>query len=228
MISSCPHCNQTLKLGEAQQEKLQKALDGLEASKKLTIKCPSCNKGIALDAKGTAEQNIPGGIKPPGPPDLSWLKEGNLQDEDKIADVPMALVLFPKNEKLEIVRDALEQVGYQISVADSPEEAVERMRFVSFACVVLHSQYDGPSLEESNFHKYMRDMTMQRRRYLFYILIGPEFHTLYNLQALAYSANLVVNEDDLYHLGVAMRKAIPQYEELFGPFMEELTSSGKS
>jgi len=228
MISSCPHCKQTLKLGEAQQAKLQKALDDLKPGKRLTIKCPSCNKGIALDSKGMAGQNMPGGIKPPGPPDLSWLKEGHLQDDEKLADIPMALVLFPKTEKLKIVRDALEQVGYQIIVADSVEQAMERMRFVSFACVILHSQFEGLNLEESTFHKYMRDMAMQRRRYLFYILIGPEFQTLYSLQALAYSANLVVNEDDLYHLSVALRKAIPQYEELFGPFMEELASSGKS
>jgi hypothetical protein len=224
MISSCPHCKQTLKLGDAQQAKLKKALDALEPGKKLTIKCPSCNKGISLDSKDMAST---GCVKPPAPPDLSWLKEGNLQD-DKIGDVPMALVLYPQNEKLEIVRDALEQVGYQIIVAENVEQAMERMRFVSFACVVLHSKFDGPNLEESSFHKYMRDMTMQRRRYLFYILIGPEFHTLYNLQALAYSANLVINEEDLYHMGVAMRKAIPQYEEVFGPFMEELASSGKS
>ena len=74
----------------------------------------------------------------------------------------------------------------------------------------------------------MRDMAMQRRRYLFYILIGKEFSTLYNLQALANSANLVINEEDLYHMGIALRKAIPMYEELFGPFMEELASAGKS
>jgi hypothetical protein len=228
MISSCPHCKQTLKLGTAQQAKLQKALQALKPGKKLTIKCPSCGKGISLNAGGEKGSRAATGVPPPSPPDLSWLKEGALHDDDKIADVPMALVLHPRNEKLEIVRDALEQVGYQIIVAESVEQAVERMRFVSFACVVQHSHFDGPDLEKSSFHQYMRDMAMQRRRYLFYILIGPEFHTLYNLQALAYSANLVVNEDDLYHMGVAMRKAIPQYEELFGPFMEELTSSGKS
>ena len=69
---------------------------------------------------------------------------------------------------------------------------------------------------------------MSRRRYLFYILIGPEFQTLYNLQALAHSANLVVNDKDLLQLGVALRRAIPVYEKLFGPFMEERTSAGKS
>lgn len=230
MISACPHCNKALKLGDAQQEKLQKALAALEPGKKLTIKCPACKKGIALNPNGSTGSGSVArdDINPPGPPDLTWLKEGKLQDDQKLEDIPMALVLFPQNEKLEIVRDALEHVGYQVIVVDTVEQAIESMRFNNYASVVLHSHFEGPQLDNSTFHQYMRDMPMQRRRYLFYILIGPEFHTLYNLQALANSANLVVNENDLYHLGLALRKAIPQYEELFGPFMEELTSAGKS
>ena len=140
----------------------------------------------------------------------------------------MALILHPENEQREIVKDALEQVGYQVMIVNSVDDARERMRFVNFACVVQQSQFECPKLADSTFYKYMREMSMQRRRYLFYILIGPEFHTLYNLQALAYSANLVINEKDLYHMGVALRKAIPMYEEVFGPYMEELTSAGKT
>lgn len=229
MISSCPHCNSALKLGEAQQEKITQAIGALAPGKKLMIKCPSCKQGIALgkDSLSSGQTAAASGIQPPAPPDLSWLKEGKLQDDERLEDIPMALVLHPKNDRRDIIHDALENVGYQVIMAQDIEEAHERMRFVNFACVALHSRYEGQGLEDSTFHKYMREMSMQRRRYVFYMLIGPEFSTLYNLQALAYSANLVVNEDDLYHLDVALRKAIPLYEELFGPFMEELTSAGK-
>ena len=223
MISNCPNCKTTLKLGDAQKAKLQQALDALEPGKKLTIKCPSCTKPIMLESTASA-----GGISPPSPPDLSWLKESAVQDDDRIEDVPMALVLYPENEQREIVRDALEQVGYQVVFAESVDNARENMRFVNYACVVQHAQFECPKLEDSSFHQYMRDMSMQRRRYLFYILIGSEFNTLYNLQALAYSANLGINDKDLYHMGTALRKAIPLYEIVFGPFMEELTSAGKS
>jgi len=216
-----------MKLGESQQEKLQKALAALEPGKKLAIKCPACKKGISLDANGMTGDS-PGTVRPPGPPDLSWLKEGKIHDDKMLEDIPLALVLYPKDEKLKIVCDALEQVGYQTVVVENFDEAIESMRFHNYACVVLYSQFDGAQLENSSFHQYMCNMPMQKRRYIFYILIGPEFNTLYNLQALACSANLVVNENDLYHLGVALRKAIPVYEELFGPFMEELTSAGKS
>lgn len=228
MISNCPHCKTSLKLGDAQKAKLQKALDALAPGKKLTIKCPSCTKPIMLEAAASPQAKGTSVITPPGPPDLGWLKEKALQDNDRIEDVPMALVLYPGNEQRELVRDALEQVGYQVAFADTVDDAKERMRFVSFACVVQYSQFEGPKLESSSFHLYMRDMSMQRRRYLFYILIGPEFSTLYNLQALAYSANLVVNDKDLFHMSTALRKAIPLYEAIFGPFMEELTSAGKS
>jgi hypothetical protein len=68
---------------------------------------------------------------------------------------------------------------------------------------------------------------MDRRRYIFYILIGDTFHTLYNLEALASSANLTVNTVDLPHLDIVLRKSIPAYEELFGPFLEELSAYGK-
>jgi hypothetical protein len=68
---------------------------------------------------------------------------------------------------------------------------------------------------------------MSRRRFIFYIVIGKEFRTLYNLQSLAYSANLVVNDTEIPYFNVIIRKAIPEYEELFGPITEELRIHGK-
>ncbi len=228
MITSCPHCQSPLTIGEAQQEKLKKALAALTPGKKLTIRCPSCSKPIVFGARNEPKANPAAAVILPGPPDLTWMKEGRLQDDEKLEDVPMALVLYPEHKQRDIVREALESVGYQVIAAADAGEAMERMRFVNFACVVQHSQLDGPALEQSTFHQYMRNLAMTRRRYIFYILIGPEFHTLYYLQALVHSANLVVNEKDLLNLNLALRKAIPVYEELFGPFMEELTSAGRS
>ena len=70
-------------------------------------------------------------------------------------------------------------------------------------------------------------MAMERRRDIFYILFGPQFHSLYDLEALAYSANLVVSEQDLKFFDIILRKAIPAYEDLFAPILEELTAYGK-
>ena len=227
MISSCPHCRLALKFNEAQLAKIKQALNALEPGKRLTIKCPQCKKPIRLNAGGTAESTSTGAISPPPPPDLDWLKAGRLEEEEKVADVPMSLVLHPEPEAMEKVKKAMESVGYRVLTADSVEEAIEQMRFFNFACVVFHADFEPGGLDNSTFHNYMRKMAMERRRYIFYILFGSQFHSLYDQEALAYSANLVVSEQDLKYFDIILRKAIPAYEDLFGPILEELTAYGK-
>ncbi len=225
MIKNCPHCKKPLRLSEAQLARLNKALAALEAGKQLTLRCPHCKKTIRLGRNDppASPSTI---VRPPEPPDLDWLKTGRFQGEEKVEDVPMALVLFTDSPQRQKVREAMESVGYQVMTADRADEAIERMRFVNFACVVFHSSME-PALDNSIFHRYMRQMAMERRRYIFYILIGPEFHTLYDLEALAASANLVVGEEDIQYFDVILRKAIPAYEELFGPLLDELGAQGK-
>ena len=227
MISSCPHCRLALKFNEGQLAKLQQALKALEPGKRLTIKCPQCKKPIQLDAGGKSEFTSTCAVTPPPPPNLDWLKAGRLEEEEKVADVPMALVLHPDPDAMAKVKAAMESVGYRVLTADSVEEAIEQMRFFSFACVVFHADFEPGGLDNSAFHNYMRKMAMERRRYIFYILFGPEFHSLYDQEALAYSANLVVSEQDIKYFDIILRKAIPAYEELFGPILEELNAYGK-
>ena len=199
----------------------------LEPGKKLTIKCPQCNKAIPLNADKKTAPAATSTITTPAPPDLEWLKTGRFQEDEKVEDVPMALVLHPDPVAMEKVKDAMESVGYRALTADSVEEAIEQMRFISFACVAFHADFEPGGLDNSIFHDYMRQMAMERRRYIFYILFGPKFHSLYDMEALACSANLVVAEQDLKYFDVMLRKAIPVYEDLFGPILEELGAYGK-
>lgn len=227
MISNCPHCQVALNFNEPQRAKFKQALKALEPGKKLTIKCPQCKKTIPLNADKKTAPVATSTITPPTPPDLEWLKTGHFQEDEKVEDVPMALVLHPDPAAMKKVEDAMESVGYRVLTADSVEEAIKQMRFISFACVVFHADFEPGGLDNSIFHDYMRQMTMERRRYIFYILFGPQFHSLYDTEALTWSANLVVAEQDIKYFDIMLRKAIPSYEELFGPILEELGSYGK-
>lgn len=226
MLTHCPFCLQPLQFNDEQVARLEQALTQLAPGKLLTLKCPLCRQAVALDKSGQPPQKNDVQVQPPPPPDLDWLHTGLFQGEEKVEDVPMALVLHPPGEQRKRIGEALETVGYQVFMADSAADALQRMRFVNFACVVLYDKLEG-SLAESTFHAHMRNLAMDRRRYMFYILLGDGFHTLYHLEALAHSANLTVNTNDLRHLDVILRKAIPTYEELFGAFLEELSAHGK-
>lgn len=226
MITNCPQCRQPLRFSQAQQTKINQALHKLTRGKRLTIKCPHCRVAIKLDSPAPSAAAAEAELQPPAPPDLDWLTTGRFAGEEKVEDVPMSLVLYDDSPERELVKAAMKDVGYQVVTATTAEEAIKRMQFVGFSCVTLHTGLEG-GLEKSAFHDYMRNMAMERRRYIFYIVIGPHFHTLYNLEALSTSANLVVAEKNLKYFDVILRKAIPEYEELFGPILEELAAYGK-
>lgn len=226
MLTHCPACRHPLQLTDDQTARLQQALAQLAPAKSLTMKCPACRAAIHLDKSGQPLPPASPRILPPPPPNLNWLQSGLYQGEEKVEDVPMALLLHQPGEQRRQIGEALETVGYQVVQVTEVVEAIERMRFVNFACVAFQADLEG-SLAQSAFHSHIRNLAMERRRYLFYILIGAELHTLYDLEALANSANLTVNTADLAHFDIILRKSIPSYEELFGPLLEELSAYGK-
>jgi hypothetical protein len=236
MNTACRACGKQLKLSS----KMLESINALGPGKSIRVKCPGCSSPIVLDssvivptkkqpAQQETKKTIVSGqkIKPPDPPDISWLEEGVFDEEQVIEDVPLALILMDDSGSRDTVIESIEGIGYKSEIVKNSREAMEKMQFVEYSCVVLQSNYEGKELASSPFHAYMCNMAMERRRFIFYTLIGGEFKTLYNLQALAYSANLVVNEKEIPYFNVIIRKAIPEYEELFGPLMEELRIYGK-
>ena len=251
MLSKCPHCHKDLQLTEAQQEKVKQALAALPEGKTLKISCPLCREAINLQKDGaplaaapTAEaenkppENRPAAAPPkpvnppptpPAPPDNAWLQGGEEQValDEVIKDVPLAMVLVADSGLRQQLSAALEGLGYQVEFPENGTAAKERMRFVNFAAVVLHSGFEGGELAASAFHQHMRKLPMATRRLLLYVLIGPRFNTLYDLEALANSANLVVNEKEAAKLPLILKKAQHDYQLLFGPYLEALKEHSK-
>ena len=236
MRVNCPHCGKQLQMNA----KIRESIIKLGAGKKLKVKCVHCGSPFGLDKEnvqlGHAEKSrtvsssasvVKNTLVPPASPDISWLKDGVFDDQETVEDIPKALVLMPDIESKAAVITSVGKFGYQVEEAVTPEEAVNKMRFINYSAVFLHSRYESGSIESGLFHRYMRAMDMSRRRYIFYVLIGSEFKTLYDLEALSCSANIVVNETEIPYIGTVLKKAIPEYELLFGPIMEEMRVAGK-
>lgn len=245
MNVNCPHCEKQLKIGG----KIETTLTQMAPGKVIKVKCAQCAKGFGINSdlqavtlsgnnnngepkketRSDSSQIIKADgkktgrvVNPPAPPDIAWLDEGVFEDDEVVEEVPLALVLMHDSEARNTIIDAIEGIGYRAEVAATSEEAIEKMLFVNYSNVVLHSKFEGAGINSSPFHDFIRKMDMTKRRYIFYTLIGPEFKTLYNLQALAYSANLVVHDNESKDFNIILRKVIPEYEALFGPLMEEL------
>ncbi|MBU4262123.1 MAG: hypothetical protein KKC76_09660 [Proteobacteria bacterium] len=237
MISACPNCGKTLNLTEGQREKIDHAVSALPPGKSLKFNCPHCHKPIEMQREDREEVRQPGsrhsstpaghGLpEPPGPPDRSWLERGDLGSGEVLEDVPQVMILV-KNEQIQAdIVQYFDDMGYKAVMPRTPEDAIERMRFINFSAVVLHSGFEG-NLAESTVHAYMQGMSMPKRRYIYYVLIGPEFSTLYNLEALSNSANLVINEADISAFPLVLKKGFRDYDELFGPYLAALAALGK-
>ncbi len=235
MIVNCPHCGKQLKLNDKIRESVQR----LEVGKKLKVKCVHCAVAFGLDEKslqaarsGAARSAPPESpavdrVRPPAPPSTDWLKDGSFEEKEVVEDIPRALVLMPESPSREMVVKAATEFGYLVEPVQTAEEAIDKMRFVNYAAVFLHSRFEPGGIEAGKFHRFMRMMDMSRRRYIFYVLLGEQFQTLYDLQALAHSVNLVVNDAEIPYVGTVLKKAIPEFETLFGPLMEELRVIGK-
>ena len=237
MIVNCPHCDKQLKLSD----KIKESVGQLGPGRKIKVKCVHCNVPFGLDASciklanpvRNGDRPVPAksskksGVRPPAPPGTDWLREGVFEEKEVVEDIPRALVLMPDSSIRETVVKAATEFGYRVEQAPSPEEAIDKMRFVNYAAVFMHDSFEPGGIKSGKFHQTMREMNMSRRRYIFYVLIGEQFETLYDLQALAHSVNLVVNDAEIPFIGTVLKKAIPEFETLFGPLMEELHVVGK-
>ena len=222
MKITCSACGKSHK----SNAKLEASLNKLQPGQKLRLKCSQCGESMTLGREILlAGSSV--SIHPPDPPDTSWLREGVFDEEEVVSDIPQALVLMKAGEARDKITVALTGLGYKAETAEQTGDVIRRMQFVSYTCVILHTGLIEGNLEDNPFHRFMCQMEMSRRRYIFYVLIGPEFKTFYNLQALTNSANLVVNDSEMQYFGVILRKAIPEYEQLFGPYMDELKIQGK-
>jgi len=162
----------------------------------------------------------------PKPPDLGWLSSGVYSEKEAVENVPHVLIMIGDEKIAHQMSTAFAEMGYQPTYARSAEEAIGKMQFMNFEAVVLHSRFEGGKLEDSTVHQYLREMAMARRRYVLYVLVGTEFRTLYDLEALANSANVVVNDSDTGHFSIILKRGMNDYQDLFGPYLAALENYG--
>ncbi len=222
MHIDCPHCSKELRVSEAVSVSLQR----LPSGKSLKVQCIHCKQSFTLDGNRiSGEASVAGengrlsAVRPPAPPDISWLFRGELSVTQKKQGVLRALLVVPEKELRDVLFGEIGKLGYHIEEAATADEALEMIAHNSYRMVVCHSSHDKGGFAVSAFHRYLCRMPMVKRRLLFYVLVGPEMKTLYELQALACSANLVVNDAEVKYIGNFLQKALADHQRFMEPFL---------
>jgi hypothetical protein len=124
----------------------------------------------------------------------------------------------------ELVKTTLKDLGFKSHIADAPDIAIERMRYTSYDCIIIHENFAGSSLRSNPVLNYLTPLPMAQRRNSFVCLIGPSFTTMDAMQAFAASVHQVVNPADLPNLAAILKKALAEFELLYRVFKDALVS----
>ena len=102
--------------------------------------CPKCKKSIELEQNvqktsshqadvsldNTSPQEVPTPeieeFGRPGAPDIDWLSESELGDQEIIDDIPQVLIMIPDDSIREKIVKAFEKMGYKPEIPRSPED----------------------------------------------------------------------------------------------------------
>src|SRR5262245_15111227 len=79
---------------------------------------------------------------------------------------------------VEIVRATLRELDFKVHTAETPELAMERIRYTIYDCIILPENFAGSSLRSNTVLHFLANLPMGQRRYSFVCLVGPSFKTL--------------------------------------------------
>ena len=157
----------------------------------------------------------------PLPPDVSWLAGGvPPESSDESTQVRKGYVLISDAEKRMGVENTLTRLGFETDNGRALNNPHDELMTIKNCLVIADVSDVVPTI-----HNHMLKLPMARRRTVYYVLIGPRLNTLFGLEALSLSVNLVVNYAELGKLEPILRKGFREYESLYAPFLEELQGS---
>ena len=200
--------------------------DKIPAGQAFNLNCPGCKTKIRVDQH----------LKPPVPDPTESLDANSLLVDEEFEDDDDEIEIYDEHDQIAIILDkknddiwatTLTELDYKIQRAKSPEHGVHKLRFNQYHVVVLHEKFGGTTLKNSPLYEFIRDMPMDTRRKTFVALVGANFKTLDNMEALAYSVNLVINEKDFDQLETILKKSIGDNETFYKVYRETMTALGK-
>jgi hypothetical protein len=138
-----------------------------------------------------------------------------------------ALVCVKDQEKLTFATKSLKEMGFaSVSQALSEKEALDKMKYNEYDCIIVEDGFGGP-LEESQLMQELRNMEVSQRRKIFIVLLGDRWETGNIIQAFSLSVNLVINQRLLDKLKEGLTAAMSRQYKFYKVFNDSREALGK-
>ena len=128
---------------------------------------------------------------------------------------------------VEVTKATLRELGFKYHTAETPELAIERIRYQNYDGIIIHENFAGSSLKSNAVLNFVAPLPMAQRRNWFVCLVGPSLKTLDAMQAFQQSVHLVLNPMDLPNLGPILKKGLAEFDLLYKSYKDTLASMGE-
>jgi len=214
------------------------------------VTCPRCQTKFRVSTKTDQARArgasgvlrswfAPPSAAPPPPPepeepmeefDSSAIKDEGLasspEEDEFVEDRKLGLVCIDSAPQRATVKAALDELGYTVHIALTPEDAIQRIRANRYEVLIIHEEYGG-SAERNRVLLTVQPMTMPLRRHMCVGLIGREYRTFDNMLAFLKSVNFVVAERELPKIKGIARQAVTENDQFYRVFRDSLRDAGK-
>ena len=216
MQVECSSCNKEINIPD----------NKIPQGQAFNLTCPSCKTKMRVDQH----------LKPPASDPAESVDAISMVVDEEFEDDEEEIEIYDEHDKIALILDrqnddlwttALAELEYKLQRAKSPEHAVHKLKFNQYHVVAFHEKFGGSTLETSPLYDFIRDMSMDTRRKIFVALVGENFKTLDNMEALAYSVNLVINQKELDQLEAILKKSIGDNDNFYKVYRETMTALGK-
>jgi len=216
MQVECSSCNKEINIPD----------NKIPQGQAFNLTCPSCKTKMRVDQH----------LKPPASDPAESVDAISMVVDEDFEDDEEEIEIYDEHDKIALILDrqnddlwttALTELEYKLQRAKSPEHAVHKLKFNQYHVVAFHEKFGGSTLETSPLYDFIRDMSMDTRRKIFVALVGENFKTLDNMEALAYSVNLVINQKELDQLEAILKKSIGDNDNFYKVYRETMTALGK-
>ena len=209
MTVTCPSCKATLVIPD----------DRLPRGKAVTAGCPQCKGKIVI-----------GPTETPPAPDFgeTAVLTPELPATYSVQRQRPALVCVSAPAERDQVVAALKTDGYAPLVATSAAHAIQQLRFTAYALVVIREGFGTPAGDGNPVLDHVAEMPMAARRSMPVVFISPSITSQYTTAAFARSVNLALNLNDLPHLTEALKRSVPETEQVYRVLLESLHAQGKA
>jgi CheY-like chemotaxis protein len=117
----------------------------------------------------------------------------------------------------EKLRSALDPARYEVTVAESANEAIELFHDSRSDVLVLSPGFDPDHQGGAAMMMHVGKLTAQQRRRTYLVLVSPQLRTLDTYLAFANGANLTVHPEDADSFQSIFDRSIRDFNELYRP-----------